>query len=318
MSKTVLASLLSVVGLAAAAQAQVTIEIRIVDDSDLVNRPAGLPSYALPGPAATSVGLTLQARVTTGTVSNFGISGVDSVNSSTLNAIGHQDAVSNGWTGAISRGPINGTGAEGGSMFGAFNPFRQFIGSTITSTNSANWNAANGNAPAGQNRFPGNAQTTSGANVAASLPGTRTANGFQNQDSNNRTQITALFLSTATTYADNGSGAPVPVNGYVPTEVPAGVASPWANLYRFFFNPRPNNGTDVTRNQAITFTGRINYGSAFAFNDASQSWLLTSTAGRTITAAAPVLATLLVPSPGAAALLGLGGLAAFRRRRAQP
>jgi MYXO-CTERM domain-containing protein len=316
VNKSVLAGMIAVAGLAAAANAQTTIEVRLVVDGE-AGAPAGIPSY-LPGAQATAVGLTLQARVRTATASNFGITGVASTNSSTLNRFSHNDTRSNGWTGGIQRGSVGATDIVGSNIFGAFNPFRQFIGAGITSNSANNWNAPNGNAVAGQTRFPGFTTTAAGTGVAASLPGTRTANGFQSQDANNRTQIQAIFLSVNTSIAnvvDPNTGENTPGAG-APSAVAAGEFSAWSNLYRIVFVPAPNNGTELPNRQVtVNFSGVINFGSAFAFNETAGSWLLTSTAGRTITDASPVSATFTVPTPGAAALLGLGGLAAFRRRR---
>ena len=315
MNKSVLAGMIAVAGLAAAANAQTTIEVRLVVDGQ-AGAPTGIPSY-LPGATATAVGLTLQARVRTATATNFGITGVSSTNSSTLNRFSHNDASSNGWTGGLQRGSVSATDTVGTALFGGFNPYRQFIGSTITFTNNNNWNAPNGNAVAGQNRFPGATSSSSGTGVNASLPGTRTANGFQSQDANNRTQIQAIFLSVNTSVPDGDPNNPGTVPGAgAPTAVAAGEFSAWANLYRLVFVPAPNAGTELPgRSVTVSFSGVINFGSAFAFNDTAGSWLLTSTAGLTVSANSPVSATFTVPTPGAAALLGLGGLAAFRRRR---
>jgi MYXO-CTERM domain-containing protein len=315
VNKSVLAGMIAVAGLAAAANAQTTIEVRLVVDG-AEGTPAGIPTY-LPGSTATAVGLTLQARVRTATAANFGITGVSSTNSSTLNRFSHNDARSNGWTGGLQRGSVSASDAVGTALFGGFNPYRQFIGSSINATNANNWNAPNGNAVAGQNRFPGATSTSTGTGVNASLPGTRTANGFQSQDANNRTQIQALFLSVNTSIPDGNPGEPGTVPGAgAPTQVAAGEFSAWTNLYRLVFVPAPNDGTELPDRQVtVSFSGVLNFGSAFAFNETTGSWLLTSTAGRTITAADPVSATFTVPTPGAAALLGLGGLAAFRRRR---
>ena len=359
MKKNVIAALLPVAGLAMVASAQVpqvivengwvsytragvgTLEVRWAIDGDSRNAQAsnpidfagGIPSF-LPGAGATAVGLTLQARFTalganptipaavTGQ-GNYGIARVSFGTTNSYNRISHTDAVSNGWTGAISRGQTtmgSGTGVvatDGYALFGATSQFRNFIGAYGSArTNTSNWNAANGNAVSGQNVIPGNAQAGAGA---WSLPGitgspagvttrSRVGNGIQAQNASGRTEIVGFDASINTSL-------PGDVTGNFGTGIAIGEASQWINIYRVVFNPRPNAGTDSARNVTVTGNANFLYTSAVSFNATSGSTLLRADTflGTAQDAIAPV--TFQVPTPAGAALLGLGGLAAFRRRR---
>jgi len=105
VNKTVLAALLAVAGSAAAVQAQTfTIEARLVVDGNAeAPTGAGIDSF-LPGPQATRVGLTLQARViqnATVTVSgagNYGIGGVTNPAATNQARFTHNDTTFSGGT----------------------------------------------------------------------------------------------------------------------------------------------------------------------------------------------------------------------------
>lgn len=281
MNKTWAAAVL-VAAVGSTAQAQRTIEVRWVTDADAESpAAAGRVTPIVPTADAQSVGLTLQARVRTATTSNFGITGLSSTNSTALNRIWHDDPLGVGTLSTLQRGATTAGTQVGVDLFGGFNPFRQFIGSSITATNANNWNAPIGNAVAGQNRFPGATSTSTGTAVNAALPGTRTANGFHSLDGSGRAQLQGLFLSVNTAIPDGNPGEPGTVPGAgAPTQVAAGEWSAWSNLYRVVYVPRNLPG-DPDRDVTITFSGVVNFGSAFAFGETTGSWLLNSTAGWT-------------------------------------
>lgn len=358
MKKNVIAALLPVAGLAMVASAQVaqvsvengwvsytkagigTLEVRWAIDGDSRNAQAsnpinfagGIPSF-LPGAGATAVGLTLQARFTalganptippavTGQ-GNYGIARVSFGTTNSYNRISHNDAVSNGWTGALSRGQTAiGTGGtvatDGYDLYGATSQFRNFIGAYGAGrANLANWNAANGNPVSGQNVVPGNTQAGAGAWTLPGITGSpagittraRVGNGIQAQNAAGRTEIVGFDASISTSIAGDATGQ-------FGTGLANGEASQWVNIYRVVFNPRPNAGTDETRNVTVTGNANFLYISAVSFNPVSGSTLLRADTflGTGQDAIAPV--TFQVPTPAGAALLGLGGLAALRRRR---
>jgi hypothetical protein len=281
MKRTWVAAVMVAAG--SAARAQTTIEVRFVTDTH-PDSPAvaGLVTPIVPSQPAPAVGLTLQARVRTATSANFGITGLANTNSTTLNRIWHDDPLGVGTLETLQRGATTAGTQVGVDLFGAFNPLRQFIGSSLASNNANNWNAPIGNAVAGQNRFPGATSSAFGTGVNATLPGTRTANGFHSLDATGRAQLQAIFLSVNTAInnvVDPNTGENTPGPG-APTAVPPGEWSQWQNLYRVVYVPQNLPG-DPDREVTVSFSGVINFASAFAFGETAGSWLLTSTAGWT-------------------------------------
>lgn len=317
MNKTVVLGMLAVAGLAASATAQTTpaqIELRIVVDGH-ADAPVGANITAfLPGPGATRVGLTVQARLLTfgapigtlGPAHNYGIASFGSPSSSNLSRISHNDAVSNGYVDSLRRANTG----PGTVTRGAMNPFRYFV------TGTAANNPETGN-PAG-----------------AALPSTNTNNGFINQAANLRTQIQAMLSARNMLdnwgSVDDGLGNPIlppnlvtnfPDFGVGTNAAPA--TSPFQSLYRFYFDPRPNT-TDLPRNVTVTVSGRITGMLLIVLNEAVPGPSGLGTYGPILTQHIAVGnpydltrdVTFQVPTPGAIALLGLGGLIAGRRRRA--
>jgi hypothetical protein len=98
--------------------------------------------------------------------------------------------------------------------------------------------------------------------------------------------------------------------GFTPNSL--GETSVWYNLYRFDVLVSGNTGRSVTLNAA-------GYVAAFvAFREISAGvWVsnVTGPAAGSESAIAPAFTFNVIPSPGAAALMGLGALAAGRRRR---
>lgn len=305
VNKTVLAALVSAAGLATSAYAQngtYVIEVRlVVDGSADAPTGSGIQSF-LPGPQATRVGLTLQARVRqTATGSNtgsgnYGIAGVVAL-PGTGNAarLTHNDSTFSGGSYLALRRGQSGTvvsTADNSPIAGFFggenNPNDLASGAA---RNFRGQGVADGTTP-DVNSETGNAAGATGANSAS-------ANGFFN---NSASGIAGLASTIS---------AIQPAN---PTLYANGVDSPWYNLYRAYFDPQANT-SDPVRNVTVTFSGRV---LAVVRTTASP------TGGRSLTTGGAngaqndlgASATFQVPTPGAMALLGLGGLAAARRRRA--
>jgi hypothetical protein len=293
-TKNVLLSLTAVAGLASAALAQnAQFDLRVVLDNDPASpffgtSEARLPGFNSLGVWTTAVGLTIQARVrTTGTFNNFGI--IRFTNSAAAGAtrISHNDATSNQtsslWssiTNVWQRG-LTGENAEDRGVFGAYR-------NTVTAAqNIESGNGTFATAPVNTSPFSfGNLQ-----------------NGFMQSVGGSGQIVAADMARTA-----SGTANPNFAAGATSTTV---VTSPWANLYRFIFVPRTNNGSDLARGVTVTVAGRLQYGGTqgtvgglFILNPATTPAVQTS-----------ATVTFAVPTPGAAALLGLGGLAVARRRR---
>ena len=363
VKKSLIAALIPVAGLAAMANAQAptptTIEngwvqyqtnfgimqIRFAVDGDGRNAQASNPIAAslttlTPGPGATSVGLTLQARFQiTGTNTripssvingrNFGLGRVSFSNTTTYNSISHNDAIPNGRTDrgqtTVAQSDTFGGTTLNYGLFGATREFRNAIGAFGGSRgNSSNWNAGQGNAVAGQNIFPDNVSVVGGASgvnttVAASLAGSsrvRVNNGFQSASGTTISAFDAQLTGIAALapFLNDGLGFQT---GF----------SNWENFYRVVFVPRANT-SDLPRDVTVSFNGNVQYlagysdptgqgtssaGIAYAFLANAGLYGASQNPSTPIDGLASV--TFQVPTPGAAALLGLGGLAAFRRRR---
>ncbi len=303
-------------------------------DASLVNL---LPAATLaPGATSSAVGLTLQARIATTTRNttipttvarqgNYGIGRVSFGTSNSYNRIVHNDSVA---AASLSRGqttvgdtsgPISTDAADGSpndsawALFGATSQFRFFTGGHGGSaTNANNWNSANGNAVANQavrsGFIPDQPGSYAGIGVNAVLSGSnraRIANGFQAAD---RSSIAAFDASVPTAISGNVSSSFV--------SLATGVFSPWVNIYRVTFQPRENAGTDSARNVTVTFNGNVQYISAASFSSGIGQTLLRIDSFLGTATDAVAVATFTVPTPATAALLGLGGLMAARRRRA--
>lgn len=301
MNKTVLAALVSAAGLATSAYAQngtYLIEVRLVVDGS-VDAPsgAGITSF-LPGPQATRVGLTLQARVTQTAAGsnvgsgNYGIAGIVAIASSNQARFNHNDsAFSGGAYLALKRGQTNSAAAGGDGLpqagfFGLANNVADLAGPAVRNFRgqlaaAANVNTENGNGAGatGTNAASGNGFSSTSASGLSGLSST----------------IAAIQSADPTLYGLNQ---------------PTG----WYNLYRTYFDPQPNS-SDPVRNVTVTFTGRVL--AAVRMTDSPIGGRsVTTGGGNGAQNDGGAQATFQVPTPGAMALLGLGGLAAARRRRA--
>lgn len=329
MNKSVLVGMISVAGLASSLFAQGgatgpgrpsntaaghTIELRIVVDGAPGSPSAGsgiqqfLPTTSTPGYQpfwVSAVGLTVQARVLRpatvpdaegGTnppvaVQNFGISAFSNISVSGTNpqyaTISMSDPLGNG---DFQRGRIN----AGGTLWGAYNPFRGLF------------TTAENNTSTGGNRATGNAN---GASLATN---TNVRNGFIDNDSNGNERIRGMDLG----YGANSTNrtAPLPTLSNDPNST-----SNWQNLYRMIYIPTAVVG-GAPRDITVSVIGALRFFFQELFSDpdgeagtGDERWTYL---GLSETAIREASVTFTVPTPGAAAILGLGGLAMARRRRA--
>lgn len=299
-TKNVLLSLTAVAGLASAALAQnAQFDLRIVLDNDPASpffgtSEARLPGFDASGVWTTAVGLTIQARVrTTGTFANYGIVRWTNSAASGSTRISHNDATSNQTSSQWSN--INnvwqrGLTGQDAETRGVFNPFRNTV-TSLQNIESGNGTFATAPAVSGTSSTHGNLQNGFIMSTHPTAPGT--------------SQIVAADAALA--------AQPV-----APTNFAAGatsttiVTSPWVNIYRMIFVPRTNDGTDLARQVTVTARGRLQYGATFG---TVSGLFITNPVTTTPTTQSVASVTFLVPTPGAAALLGLGGLAVARRRR---
>ncbi len=291
-ASNVLLSVCAVAGLASSAIAQNRqFDMRIVLDSDPGSPFFGTSLAALPGASSSLVGLTLQARVTTtGTFANYGISAF--TNSSTLGAtfIRHNDAVSNQtsalWSN-IAQVWRRGLTGQDSQTRGVFSAYRNIV------TADQNIEFGNGTFAAPSTTSPFTFGFLRNGFIQTGIPGDSGA------------QIRALDANLVP--------APVPYTNFAAGATSTTVTvSPWANLYRFLFAPRTNSG-DSERQVTVAAGGRLLWGVGQG-NFGGSNIVTASLGGPVIFTSASV--TFTVPTPGAAALLGLAGLAVARRRRA--
>jgi len=308
----------------------------------------------LPGPGATAVGITLLIRVTSqGTAPNLGLGAFQGGGSSSApNSIFyHNDSVSDQttalWTSAanaLSRGVISGTSSNRGLLsYGAgaaATNFRNLVGSSNPNRNTPGTNGfinalTNNNQPTniGFNNYASAGVNANNANGWVGIPltgdfdGTRPATAANSYPSApGSAAILAVTASRApVSFATDGNGDPVaaftnfagnagPTGNFIPgsdqDSDAAGVQSVWYGVYHFIFTPRTNLG-DLDRTVTV-------FGSGFALaainaNVTGGTYTPSFTPTNTAVEISPI--TFQVPTPGAMALLGLGGLVAGRRRR---
>jgi MYXO-CTERM domain-containing protein len=265
--------------------------MRIVLDSDPGSPFFGTSLAALPGASSSLVGLTLQARVTTtGTFANFGMAFF--TNSASLGAsfIRHNDSVSNQtssqWSN-IADVWRRGLTGEDDQTRGVFKAYRNTVFA------AENIESGNGSYPAPSTTSPFTFGFLRNGFIQTGIPGDSGA------------QIRALDANLVP--------APVPYTNFAAGATSTTVTvSPWANLYRFLFAPRTNSG-DSERQVTVAAGGRLLWGVGQG-NFGGSNIVTASLGGPVIFTSASV--TFTVPTPGAAALLGLAGLAVARRRRA--
>ena len=257
------------------------------------------------GPNATAVGITLRARVGivpgTYVTGNFGVSNVGgsagaggaftNANSTNFNMTFIDPNGNSPNQGSIGRGAVgavDGMGnvildSGGAPMAGLYPTFRGSFGST----GGDNTNASNG--VFGTNAL-GNA-------VASGIVGSRAA--FNNNPGNISPGAPGGALGAAT-FDGNGFGVANLVGGY-------------ADVYRFIYLPKPDFTTAFDREITVNVRNiNVRY---LAANNGTDLFTASASTTRLFTVQ-PLTFRFQVPTPGAAALLGLGGLCAARRRRA--
>lgn len=276
----IFASAIVAAGVAMPALAQYTYEFRIIADGD-AGAPTGAWAQQPLSTTATAIGFWLQARVSQTTGTNYGIGRVTSPAVPGVSFLTVTDATGS----QLNRGAINGTATQHGRGAG----FR---------SGGVNVGAA-GNA-AGSGAFP---STTNNQNGGLDSGNTRIY-GFD-----------AYVGATRTGTLDPDTGEsinPWGVNGSATAGSVASGFSPWANIYRFVVLPTNSNSQRViTLNANAQLNGTLG---AQETSPGSNSWALQLAPG--VTRTAQYSFNYGIPTPGAAALLGLGGLAAARRRRA--
>lgn len=291
MNKIVLSGIVLAAGLAASAQGQVqhTFEMRLIADGT-AGAPSGLgTAYSIGNPAAVTasrIGFWLQARVMqTGGGDNWGITRASLPAGGGTSFITLNDPAAGS---SLSRGTIS----SSNTTFGRGNGYRS--GGTAT--------GQTGNA-AGSAAFPSGTNNNNGGldNGGSGALMTRIY-GFDAYVGATRNAVDPdnIYNPWGVNGASNNTGAAI-------DPVAQGTFSPWANLYRVWVDIASFSGRTVVINASALLNGSMQTsdvgGGLFPMQLSPGQTLSTST---TFT---------VVPTPGAAAMLGLGGLAALRRRR---
>lgn len=288
MNKTVLATLVAA-GLAVPALAQShTYEMRLIADGD-AGAPVGAWAQAPIGnPAAvtvTRIGFWLQARVSQTSGTNYGIARVSSPNGGVATIVLTDSANQS----SMQRGARNAGGTLHGRGAG-YTGSGVNVGATGNSPTSAAFPSGvgndNGGLDSGNDRIYGFdayvGATRSGAAIDPEDPGA----GYYNP------------------WNINGAPAVAGANG---PSVPNGQFSPWANIYRVWVDITSNDGRTIVLSASALVNGTIQTADV-----GGGLFPLQLHSGQVMEAS---YSFTVVPTPGAAAMLGLGGLAAMRRRR---
>jgi hypothetical protein len=337
MKKTVVFALVAAAGMTASAFAQNAnpqFELRIVVDgtpgSPFQSGSNFFPAATTSNPIVTAVGLTLQARVTTtGTHANWGIGRAGFINNTPPGTgtgqswITHNDALTNQTNATWSAGDVATsafrrglTGEAPAPRYGLFNLFRNNVptGQNIESGNGTNTSFINNGfmqqgSVVGTKWFPGTGAGTGGGLVGidGTVPQLNNLNLIRPlTDANVQLPDGTFGLAPAGT----GLGRA----GATTTDT---ITSPWETIYRFIFIPRTND-SDPYREVTVTAGFRLDW--VDRIGDLSQAGegpffkVQNLTFRDTNIIVGSV--SFFVPTPGALALLGVGGLAVARRRRA--
>lgn len=293
MNKIVLSSIVAVAGIAASAQAQYVFEMRLIADGQ-----AGAPTPANSGPAfpigdvanvqASRIGFWLQARVSQTTGQNWGVVRATSpAGGSSASFISVSDPA--GAT-SLARGQTGRVGAT--DRFGRAMGYQNggsASGSTGNTGTSVPFPGSTGNQNGGLDNGGAGLLPTRAYAFDAYVGSTR--NGDGDPDNN--------------PWGINGGAqsAPHPSDG---------TFSPWATLYRVYVDVGSlTTVRTITLNASALLNGAIG---ANPTDDSFASWAmqLAVQQGQVRTTD---FTFAVAPTPGAAAMLGLGGLAAMRRRR---
>jgi len=292
VNKNVVRGLLAVTGLACAAttvSAQAVASNQVWEVRFVVDNAGPFAQ----GPNATAVGITMQARVAlrantaTNGSTNLGISRVGG--SPNTSGTGFLMTFADPLDSAANHGTI-GRGETG----------EQFNGSGI--------NDSTGAALAGHFAAYRGSYAPSGSGGS----NTDTSNGTFATAANGNQTVTNVVGSRAFGNTNPGNLAPSAPGGALGAATLNGdgtLSGEFASIYRFIYTPRFQLGVTFPRDITVT---AANMGVRYVFRDQG--------GGNFSAANAVVLPaqtfTFRVPGPGAAALVGLGGLIAGRRRRA--
>ncbi|MDP1661716.1 MAG: hypothetical protein Q8L55_07355 [Phycisphaerales bacterium] len=272
--------------LTASVSAQYTFEMRLIPDG-VAGAPTGPGStYNIGNPnavTATRIGFWLQARVAQTLNQNWGINRFSrpAASQGGGEAFIQVTDPANGIT--ISRGTVD----AAGTLFGRGDGYRNGPGGNTNNTNTG----------------------TTGTNLEnGALDGSGPGGG--------PTRIYAIDAYMGA--SRNGTANPWGVNGGPagPVWPSNGTFAPWANLYRFWIDISDFSPRTVT----IDARGLLN-GTVQTQNIGGGFWLMqTNVPAGQVASSIYELTTSsfnfhFVPTPAAAAALGLGGLAALRRRR---
>jgi hypothetical protein len=333
MKKTVVFALVAAAGMTASAFAQnpnPQFQLRIVVDgtpgSPFLSGPNFFPAATTSNPIVTAVGLTIQARVTTtGTFANWGIGRAGFVSGVGQSWITHNDALTNQtnstWsagdvaTSAFRRGETGDPGAPVPRR-GLFNNFRNAV------TPAQNLESGNGTFVSPfNNGLMQRGSVVGGAWVAGSGPGT--GGGIVGVDGNSPsfTSLAPLIpLVDETVVLPDGSFGTAPAGtglGRAGATANDTVTSPWENIYRFIFIPRTNN-SDPYREVTVSAGFRLDWAASLGDVSGAGEGPFFKVQNLTFRNENMIIGSVsfFVPTPGALALLGVGGLAVARRRRA--
>lgn len=291
MNKIVLSGIVAAAGLVASAQAQVqyTFEMRLVPDG-IAGAPTGIGTeFNIGNPAAVQasrIGFWLQARVSQTGGQNWGITRASSApggTSASFISVSDSAAAS-----SLSRGTTN----SGNSNYGRGAGFRSggsATGQTGNAAGSLPFPSGTGNQNGGLDNGGAGAMMTRVYGFDAYVGATRNS-----ADPDNPTN--PWGVNGATTGPTVGN------------PVPAGEFSAWANLYRVWIDV----GSLTTERDVVLTASAMLNGANQTQDVGGGTWPMQLGAGQIMTASYTFH---VAPTPGAAAMLGLGGLAAMRRRR---
>lgn len=301
MNKIVLSSIVAVAGIAASAQAQYTFEMRMVADgmegaptpsAVHPNNWAAYPIGDVNNVTVSRIGFWLQARVSQTSGENWGVvRGTSPTGGTSASFITVSDPVG---ASSMSRGQVGNQGT-------AQNPtpiYGRGVGYRSGGTPSGSTGNVSGSVP-----FPGSTGNLNG--------------GLDNNGSGvNMTRLYAFDAFVGGTRNGDGdpSNNPWNVNG-APGQgdpYPLGQFSDWNNMVHIWIDV---GSLDTVRTVTLNALALLN-GALLAepTDDSATSWAMRIAVnnGSVQTAA---FSFRVAPTPGAAAMLGLGGLAAMRRRR---
>ena len=307
MNKIVLSSIVAVAGIASSAFAQngYTFEMRLIADGD-AGAPTGTwPQFSINAGggsradvAATRIGFWLQARVAQTVNQNWGIVRATSPSGGTAASfISVSDpAAASQLTRAQNNNPVD----INNRIYGRGNGYRnggESTGNTGNEAGSVPFPGATGNGNGGLDNGGGGSLSTRVYAFDAYVGSTRTA----------------VIVDDAPTqpWGVNGATSGASIGNPVPSD---GTFSPWANLYRVWIDITDFN---TTRDVVVNASALLNGALQAAPTDASQgSWAMQIAVDQgAVMSASTTFHIEGIPTPGAAAVLGLGGLAAMRRRR---